>query len=95
MCQCECRNYHKCDKDYSWIPSICTCENSMYLKCIADTSVTVRDKILIFRDTIATKKENTIATKKTNTKATSVTSTASINCQSKKVKDCYILHTVL
>ena len=36
-----------------------------------------------------------VSTKKTNTIATNVTSTASINCRSKKVKDCYILHTVL
>ena len=31
----------------------------------------------------------------TNTTATNVTSTASTNCRSKKVRDCYILHTVL
>ena len=36
-----------------------------------------------------------ISTKKTNTMATNVTSTASINCHSKKVRDCYIFHTVL
>ena len=35
------------------------------------------------------------STKMTNTTATNVTSTASVNCHSKKVKDCYILHTVL
>ena len=33
--------------------------------------------------------------KKTNAIATNVTSTASINCYSEKVRDCYILHTVL
>ena len=31
----------------------------------------------------------------TNNGTTNVTSTASINCHSKKVRDCYILHTVL
>ena len=36
-----------------------------------------------------------VSTKKTNTIETNVTSTASINCHSKKVRDCYILHTVL
>ena len=41
------------------------------------------------------KKTNAIATKKTNTIATNVTSTASINCHSKKVRNRYILHTVL
>ena len=35
------------------------------------------------------------STKKTNTIATTVTSTVSINCHSKKVKNCYILHKVL
>ena len=36
-----------------------------------------------------------VSTKKTNTIAINVTSTASINCHCKKVKDCYILHTVI
>ena len=25
-CQCECQNYDKCKKDYSWNPSTCICE---------------------------------------------------------------------
>ena len=37
---------------------------------------------------------NNLPTEKTNI-ATNVLSTASINCHSKKVRDCYILHTVL
>ena len=36
-----------------------------------------------------------VSTKKTNTTAKNVMSTAPINCHSKKVRDCYILHTVL
>ena len=36
-----------------------------------------------------------VSTKMTNTIETNVTITASINCHSKKVRDCYILHTVL
>ena len=39
ICQCECKNDHKCRKDYSWNPSTCICENSKYLKSIAGTSV--------------------------------------------------------
>ena len=35
------------------------------------------------------------STKMTNIIATHVKSTASKNCQSKKVRDCYILHTGL
>ena len=36
-----------------------------------------------------------VATKITNTIATNVTSNASINFHGKKVRDCYILHTLL
>ena len=38
---------------------------------------------------------NNLSTKKRNTITANVTSTASVNRQSKKVRDCYILHTVL
>ena len=38
---------------------------------------------------------NNLSAKKANTIATNVTSTPSMNCHSKKVWDCYILHTVL
>ena len=27
-CQCECKNYRKCKKDYSWNPSTCISKNS-------------------------------------------------------------------
>ena len=84
-CQCECKNYHPSKKDYSWNTSTCIRENSKYLKSLADTSVTECDEIIIDKDNVPTKK----------TIATNVTSTASINCHSKKVRDCYILHTVL
>ena len=67
----------------------CICENSKYLKSIADTSVTQCDKIVNVMDIVSKK------TKKTNTIATNVTITAWINCHSKKVSDCYVLHTVL
>ena len=30
-CQCECKNYHKCEKVYDWNPSTCISENSKYL----------------------------------------------------------------
>ena len=86
-CPCECKNYHKCKKDYSWNPSTCICENSKYLKTIADTSVIECDEIITVIDTLSTKITNTIPT--------NVTNTASINCHSKKVRDCYILYIVL
>ena len=34
--------------------------------------------------------KDNVSTEKTNTVATNVTSIASINCHSKKVRDCYI-----
>ena len=81
-CQCECKNYCTCKKDYSWNPSTCICENSKYLK---STSVTECYEIVTAMDIVSTKKTIVI----------NVMSTASINCHSIKVKDCYILHTVL
>ena len=45
------------------------------------------DEIIIVMDNVSTKKTNTIAA--------NVTSTGSINSDRKKVRDCYILHTVL
>ena len=86
-CQCECKNYHKCKKDYSCHPSTCICGNSKYLKNTADTSVIKWDEIIIAMDIVSTKMTITITT--------NVTSTASINCHSEKVRDCYNLHTVL
>ena len=82
-CQCECKHYCKSKEDYSWNPCTCICENSKYLKTIANNLVTECDEIVIVTDILSTKKENTIAT--------NITSTASI----KKVKDYYTLHTVL
>ena len=45
-CKCECKNYHKCKKDYSCNPNTCIYENSKYLKSIADTSVIAYDEII-------------------------------------------------
>ena len=87
ICQCECKSYCICKKYYKWNLRTCTCENSKYLKSIANTSVIKCDKIITVLDIVATKI--------TDTTARNVTSTALINCHSKKVKDCYILHTVL
>ena len=56
-CQCECKNLHMREKDYSWNRSICIFENSKYLKSVADTSVTECNKIVIVIDNLLTKKE--------------------------------------
>ena len=89
-CQCECRNYCKCKKDDGWNRSTCICENSKYLTSIANTSATECNKIIFVMHIVSITKTNTIAIKKTN-----IISTASINCHSKTVRYCYIVHTVL
>ena len=53
--QCEGKNYRTCKKDYSWNSSTCICENSKYLKSIANTSVTECDAIIIVIDNVSTK----------------------------------------
>ena len=83
-CQCECKNYRKCKRNSSWNASTCISENSKYLKSVADTSVTKCDKIVFVMDISATIKTKTIAI--------NVTSTA---YHSKKVRNCYILYSIL
>ena len=70
-------------KIYSWNPYTCICENSKYVKSITDTSVIASDEIIYVMDIVSTKMATTIATNVTK------------NCHSKKVRDCYILRTVL
>ena len=48
-------------KDYSSNPSTCICENSKYLKSIADTSVIEFDEIISVMDILSTKMTNTVA----------------------------------
>ena len=45
LCQCECKNFCKCDKDYGWNPITRISENSKYLKSVPDTSVTKCDEL--------------------------------------------------
>ena len=78
ICQCECKNYRNCKKDYSCNPSTFFCENGKYLNSIANTSATECDETVFVADIVSTKKKNTIAT--------NVTSTSSINSHSKKSK---------
>ena len=46
-CQCECKHYCKCKKDYNWNPNTCICGNSEYLEIIADTWVFECDKLYL------------------------------------------------
>ena len=71
----------------SWNPSTGICENSKYLRSIANTSVIQCDEIITILNIISTKKANNIVA--------NVTSNVSVNCHSIKVRDFYILHTVL
>ena len=69
----------QCKEGYSRSPSTCIWENSTYLTSIAGNSVT---EIIIVMDFVSRKKTN-------------IRSTASIRYHSEKVRDSYILHTVL
>ena len=73
LCQCECKNYQNCRKNYSWIPSTCICDNSKYLKSISNTAVTERDEIIIVMDNLSTKKTNIMATNVTSTVSNHIT----------------------
>ena len=89
-CQCECKRYYACKKDYSWNPNTCICENSKCLKRIADESAIECNEIINVMDSVSTNVTNTIPT--------NVANTVSTNSGDKKVKykiDCYILHTFL
>ena len=49
-------------KDFSWNPRRSICENSKYLKSIADTSLIEYDEIISVMDIASTKTTNTMAT---------------------------------
>ena len=67
MYQSECKNYCRCKKDLSRNPSTHICENSKYLKGIADESVIVCNKIVNVTDSVLTNVTNTIPTNVMNT----------------------------
>ena len=52
------KNYHTYKKDYSWNPSTCICENSKYLKSVADTLVAKCYEIVIVIDIASTNKKS-------------------------------------
>ena len=56
-CQCECKNYHMCEKDYSLNRMTCICESSKYLKSVADTPVTACNEIVIVTNNLSTKRQ--------------------------------------
>ena len=45
-CWCECKQHHTCEKDYTWSPTICSCENDKYLANIMDDWVITCDEII-------------------------------------------------
>ena len=73
--------------EYSWNPSSCICENSGYLKNLADNSVLRCNEIVSVTDSVSTNVTSTISI--------NVTSTVLINFDDKKVwfkMDYHILH---
>ena len=66
-----------CKKYYSWNPSTCICENSMYLKSFADDSAKL-DEIISTTGTILRNVANTVST--------NVKSAVSINSDDKKLR---------
>ena len=77
-------------KDYIWSSSTGICENSKFLKRIADTLLITCHETISGMHNVLTKMGSSIAT--------NVTNTSSVNWHSKNVWyeiDCYILHTVL
>ena len=54
-CQCECKNYRKCKKDYSW--NLSTCIGEKVFKKVPDTSVTECDEIIIVLDIVSANKK--------------------------------------
>ena len=48
-CQCQCKRYHTCKKDYSWNPSTYICENGKCLKSTVDKSVISCDGIIMLQ----------------------------------------------
>ena len=97
-CQCECKSYLTCKKDYSWNLSTCICENGKYLKSVLDDSKILCNGIISATDIVSTNVTNTVPTNVTKTIPTNVTSTLLTASDDKKVKykmDCYILHTAL
>ena len=70
------------------------CENSRYLKSIADDSVIVCDEIINVMNNVSTNVTNTISTNLTNTIPTNVTSTILMNYYEVYL-DMFLLVTIL
>ena len=60
ICQCDCKKYCMCKKDYSWNPSICICDYSKNLKSIVGDSIIVWDKIISVTNSVPTNLTNNI-----------------------------------
>ena len=44
--RCECKKHHICEKDYTWNPATCSCENGKYLASIIYDLVITCDEII-------------------------------------------------
>ena len=66
-CQCECKKYCTCKKDYSWNHSRCIYENSSCLKRIVDNSVIVFDEIINATNIVSINVKNAVTSNLTKT----------------------------
>ena len=66
------KSQYQFKKDYSWNPSICTCENKKHLKCIADYAVVVCDDIVNVTDSASMNVTNTLSKNVTHITSTNV-----------------------
>ena len=74
-CQCQCKKHLTFKKHCCWNPSTCICENSKYLKRIADDSVFVGDEIVSVMDIVSKNVTKTVPTNITNNTSANVAST--------------------
>ena len=45
-CLCECKKRHVCDKDYTWNPATCSCQNGKCLASFMDNSAIACDEVI-------------------------------------------------
>ena len=49
-CQCECKKYHICEKEYVWNPSTLICQNGKYIASIVDDLAIICDDVIESHD---------------------------------------------
>ena len=80
-CQCECKKYCMCKKDCTWNSSTCICQNSRYLKCIANDLVIIYDEVINIKNSLSINWVNTISKNVTSTVSVTYKITKKCQCQ--------------